>query len=666
MILKSIKFNDFRPFKGEQIIDFTSDDNNKTVIVVLAQNTCGKTTLVLSFLWCFYGVSKFDRPDDILNNRVLNEMSIGSLQTASVEVNFEHEGTCYFVKRANTYKKAPNGQSILQNQDFIMTFVDENGETKPCGKTLSERKEVLNSIMPEELSGYFFFEGEKSNSITKKDVKKAVKELLGLEVYSNMMKHLHGETSNVSSNSVMGHYQKLINKDSDYKAQAVYDKLDKAKTALNEKKYELTTAEADLVNYEGKLEEIRKKLREAEPTKELQKERDRIETNIKREKNRLDEQYISFFKDFSLRSFNMFVTPLFLSAQKKFDDMDLSDKGIKGIDINAINELLNRQICLCGTHLTPGSVAYDNVAAYADVVPPREIGTYIRDMLDEFEERRQKSSEYVSLFTDEYKNILLSLRNIDALESESSECLEKLKKVEGINITQYEDDERLYKSRINQIQRSISSLNVDIGSLNSRIDLYEKEFNQYKSKSETAKRYELLYAYAEEIYEWVKRTYDKREADLKIELQNKISELFNSIYSGNRKAFIDDKFMLHLKDTNGKELALTGALETITYFSFVGALVQIANDEVEKRSENEEAEQFGEYYPLVLDAAFSHTDDYHTKSVARCLSDCSKQLIFAVMEKDWQYAKDGIESKVAKVYTIEKESEDYSVISLIS
>ena len=48
MIIKSIKFENFRPFYGIQKMDFTCEDD-KNVVVVLAQNACGKTTLILSF-----------------------------------------------------------------------------------------------------------------------------------------------------------------------------------------------------------------------------------------------------------------------------------------------------------------------------------------------------------------------------------------------------------------------------------------------------------------------------------------------------------------------------------------------------------------------------------------------------------------------------------------
>ena len=70
----------------------------------------------------------------------------------------------------------------------------------------------------------------------------------------------------------------------------------------------------------------------------------------------------------------------------------------------------------------------------------------------------------------------------------------------------------------------------------------------------------------------------------------------------------------------------------------------------------------GEYYPLVLDAAFSHADETHTKSIARELSNSVRQLIFAVMPKDWTYAKEGLVGKISKIYELKKIDESEAQI----
>jgi AAA15 family ATPase/GTPase len=52
MLLKRVKYHNFRPFIGNQEITFTqeSGQNGQNVTVILGQNTFGKSTFVLSFI----------------------------------------------------------------------------------------------------------------------------------------------------------------------------------------------------------------------------------------------------------------------------------------------------------------------------------------------------------------------------------------------------------------------------------------------------------------------------------------------------------------------------------------------------------------------------------------------------------------------------------------
>ena len=77
MLLKSVKYHNFRSFIGEQQIEFAfpSNTHDENVTVILGDNTFGKSTIVLSFVWCLYGESRFNRPNDILNKKVEQRMN---------------------------------------------------------------------------------------------------------------------------------------------------------------------------------------------------------------------------------------------------------------------------------------------------------------------------------------------------------------------------------------------------------------------------------------------------------------------------------------------------------------------------------------------------------------------------------------------------------------
>ena len=182
----------------------------------------------------------------------------------------------------------------------------------------------------------------------------------------------------------------------------------------------------------------------------------------------------------------------------------------------------------------------------------------------------------------------------------------------------------------------------------------ENNFNMYRSKSDKAKEYQLYYKYAQAMYHWVNKQYSEKESQMRERLNQYVSELFDNIYSGKRDIYIDEKYNINIT-VNGEVVDDTGGLRVIQYFSYVGGLVKLAYEVMQERvDENGDEQELGEQYPLVLDAAFSHADPIHTQNIARELANATSQLIFAVMEKDWLYAKNGLSGKVGRMYELKK------------
>ena len=77
MLIKTLRMENFRQFRGTTKVDFSCDPN-KNVTIILGDNTFGKTTLLQAFNWCFYGKVNFDqRPDFLLNYELSEEMRNG-------------------------------------------------------------------------------------------------------------------------------------------------------------------------------------------------------------------------------------------------------------------------------------------------------------------------------------------------------------------------------------------------------------------------------------------------------------------------------------------------------------------------------------------------------------------------------------------------------------
>lgn len=658
MLLKSISYQDFRPFKGYQSIDLTPKEDNKdaTVTVIIGNNTFGKSTFVLSFIWCLYGESRFNKPNDILNKKVEKALLKDETATAWVEVVFEDGAKEYTMRRTQEFRKTEKGLKASESEATLV-YVDEQGQARKVGPLQHDVNQAIKSILPQDLSAFFFFEGEKDNEIRKKDLGKAVRTLLGLEAFDNMRSHLYGsQTQNTPySGSVMGYYLEKQKSESGDKAQVEWEKKQKAEKELQAAENRFNELNQEIAQYEGFIDEINAKLREAGPAKELQKRRDDIAREITLFERELDKKTKAFLLLFGKEGVPLFVTPLLTRAEEKLDKMNVADKGIKGIEAKAIRELLHRGVCLCGTDLNEGSLAYKNVEKYIDYVPPKSIGTLVRDVKETISIMRENNKEFVKSFEDAYREIQIIKTRLRNLESEDRSKLAEIAQIGEMDLGSAEEDLIRYKEYISGLREDRDVQVALKTSKESEIETATNNFNMYKSKTDRAKQYHLYYRYAEEIYKWVNKNYSKKDEELRVRLAANVSTLFDNMYSGKRTVTIDDKYNIHMT-VDGDDVDLTGGLRVIQYFAYVGGLVKLAYEIMgERQGTGEEAPAaLGEQYPLVLDAAFSHADDVHTHNIAKELSSATNQLIFALMEKDWLYAKSGLTGKVGRMYELIK------------
>lgn len=189
MLIKSLKMQNFRQFKGITAVDFSCDPE-QNVTIILGDNTFGKTTLLQAFNWCFYETVMFDNnPDFLLNLEVANGMNNGDTETVSVEICVIHNGVDYVISRSQTYSCANDKVTGMKKAQVKVSYKQEDGQMESVRAT--EVQKVIENILPYDLSTYFFFDTERVRSIsTRKDVADAVKGLLGLSIMDTAIKHI--------------------------------------------------------------------------------------------------------------------------------------------------------------------------------------------------------------------------------------------------------------------------------------------------------------------------------------------------------------------------------------------------------------------------------------------------------------------------------------------
>lgn len=648
MIIKQIKLTNFRQFMGEHVIEF-STDKEKNVSVILGSNTCGKTTIVGAFIWGLYGVNNLKEPKMLLNSVLAQKLTFGS-QDVSVEITLNHDNKDYIILRTQRFSKSATGDSVRGNTpELKVSYVVESGETIPVNP--AECQNVIESILPQALSDYFFFDGERIKSInTKANVKDAVRGLMGLDVYSAGMDHLNPN----SGSSVIGKFKKEIDTGKDQEATRRKYQIEEFKANLDG--YEKKTPQIldELQHWQTKKDEYDRIIRENEDVKAAQTKRAQLEREVADYEEEIKNSETRFINDINYNASKFFAIPLIKRGFEVLKSAKDEGEGIPNMHASSIEYILKRGKCICGCDLTKNQGAVECIQHEQSLLPPQHIGTEVRMFRKDMENALSTSAMYVDNIKSDYRTWLNSQQKLEY-------CKKDLKIISD-KIIGFEDVEKYERKRQEAVQQLARFEQAKVGNhdaivrLKALIEANEKEIDKLIVANEKNKKIQRYCDYAQAIYDWFKDFYDRQEKEVKDDLLASINENFSKMYHGSREITMNNDYKITPVLAGDKsELAKSEGLETVTNFSFIMGLVELARKKAMKIEDEELANQpITEPYPIVMDAPFSNTDIKHIENITARLPEVAEQVIIFVMDKDWNYAKKELEKHLGSKYIIEK------------
>ena len=385
MLIKKLILHNFRQYIGTQEIEF-SIDPDRNVTVLIGVNTSGKTTLIRAFEWILYNKNEFD--DKVLLNRnVADNMQMGETQAVRGTLILEHNGKEYEISRKQIY--TCTGSSVrpsISNANIM--YLQPDGQTKT--EIGSDFDSNIERILPKALSNYFFFGGERVGAIsTREDIEASVKGLMGLDVLYNAMAHLR---------IVINKLKKSMDFSGDQKAQDTQKKLDAAYSRQQECEAELATVEEQIEYYQAEKEKYAALLRSNEDTKNAQRRREQLDTVIAGLKNSVEKDKKELVSAFSRNSFAYFSLPLLKRAVEMLEKAEDKTESVPEMTAVAIDYILKRGICICGTCISEGSAAEKHLLIEKAKQPPESIGSLVRRY-------REQAMDYISSSDDYYDSI---------------------------------------------------------------------------------------------------------------------------------------------------------------------------------------------------------------------------------------------------------------------
>ena len=672
MIIKKVIMNDFFRYYGKQEID-CSINEKENVVVIIVENGRGKTTFLNAFNWLFY--NELIKPltlENVLNYRRKKEMKIGDTVQSYVSVVFTEAGKDYRIKRVIEFRKESQGETKLLYPKAKLEIyrVDKNGNEVSLDSNIAMEK----LIIPKDLRGFFFFDGEHISRLSKvdgkKEIKKAILNVLGITYLDRsisdlkvvkdkyMYKRKRFESDSVVEVGLIAKHTNLkrdIEKIED-KEKQIRENLDKANIEYNRLVKLISLSDVESVKA---IEKENKKLQS-----KLNTDKESLKIKEKKIKNHISNN----FKYYLLYDFTEYV-------EKILEEKKQEGKLPSTIKETFIDDLINRKECICGAEVCEGSKEYNALLELKTKAGSKELDDAyyeLKYLIRKIKEQKESFYEVLDDLNDERE----VLKNEIYLASEKLKInSEKLEKCGLIEIEEAQKSKSMIESQIDEYKKRLGVLEEELKGKNKELKECEKGLSIVKTNNNEINELNKKINIVDELLNLNDDFKDMFTDIVREELDKRIKDVYAKISNKSyRVPVLTKKFELkvmstlngeQIEDENQKEEILSTGEEQITSLSFIGALVAFAKD---TKDDSILSKLTGEDYPIVMDSPFGNLDEAHTSNVAANIGQLASQVIIVVSRKQWEgYVEKNIEKQVVRAYKMIdgdkiNESGEYTII----
>ena len=663
MLLESIKLENFRQFRNEYI-EFAQGSDGKNVTIIIGDNGTGKTTFAQAFFWCMYGETEFS-DKNMLNKLVAAEMKPGQESKVQVTLKLTHGNVSYTLMREQTYRKDYSNRIKGDNTVFDIAIKDANGNTSYVKKTLCEGE--VKSILPKELSRYFFFDGERIEKMSKDistgkkatDFAEAVKGLLGLNAMFSAIQHFNPRIKN----SVINSYESSYSAGSNTKIQEYTRTIEHCKEEIARIDARLEELENQIEQATSRKAEKVEEIKQYAEGEELQRQKEKLLQRIETAKASRSTVIKEISRSFNANMSSFFSASLILRSLNFLSSKDFAGKDIPFMHAKTIEYLLKQKVCICGTHLDEGSVPYNKVKELIDFLPPQSISTTISDFKKESKRRANSRQDLFSDVRD--KLAVISKQDEDLIElNDDLHAIEgKLSggdvrgKVRAINSEIQLCDQTIKKSQTERDQLLIKK-----GGFEKEAGRADTERRNLTLLDDKNKKIEIYKAYAERIYKELQAVYVSSEAEIRRKIETTINEIFKTIYEGGLSLTIDEKYHISVyADDYDGDVETSTAQSISVIFAFITGIIKMAREN--RNATDEDAKLLSsEPYPLVMDAPLSAFDKRRIKTVCESLPNTAEQVIIFIKDTDGELAEEYMGDKIGSRHHFDKKNEFETIL----
>lgn len=672
MYIKKIVIEDYRIYYGKNELNF-SKVKGKNVFIISGDNGFGKTTLLTSLVWCFYGklLGEVDEKfrEDIYEAGGYKKFATGNLnrlaksngsQSYRVTLSLADVSIPFLPCKELIISRTFN---IHEGEDIVEIYIDgaENELTKKVGPEIF----INDFILPKEIAKFFFFDAEKIVALAeintieeKRNLSKAYSEVLGFKKYEDLKNHLQELRIRFRRDSATEWDRKKFEK--------LHTDIERHKKLASEFTQQVSILEEEAISLKHNSEQYQEKLiREGtsmsvSQLNELKRAKNTLGEEIEVIKNKLKD--LLDLAPFAIAGNKLLevknqLTDEVEHTQNTIDPSLLKRKAaevkdrvinnIKGIELskkqkltlaNIVSEAIQHHFSAKGRNKKEFNVLLrfsdeeknDFDATYSNL--QNAFGIVFRQLI---KDNKVKRNAYFKI-----------LHQITNAETKESDLLVQEIRAKKDNID----------SRIEEIQKELQKLNLEIGSLQKEITIKQKLVSELgkkvslkevdRKKDKTAERLIL------KLSEFIKKLKQEKKSALEESLKRELNTL---MHKSNFISRVEVEVEEDIVDINlynkRKELIVKDTLSKGEQQLYATALLKVLVDESNIN------------FSVFIDSPLQKFDKTHSQNIISSFyPQISEQVVlFPLLEKELSEAEyNSLLPKINKVFAIRNIDEDRS------
>lgn len=629
MILRELQVTNFRQITGTYSVKFALP-GDRPVTLILGENGAGKTTLLSACLWCLYGRKDFENPEEIISHRAIELAASGEDVESRVRLVFEAGEKTYTIERAaRIRKRAGEPMDKLDAEELHVDVTDERGVTKPSG----DPRQEIGQLMPEALSGFFFFRGEDLEDLVAQagsdKLKDAVETFVDLLVLDRSIAHLADVIKNLEKN-----LQQVTAGD----AKRLTDEVKRVGAEIDTVEQEIAEAKSEKSKLNVLKQEVEDKLAAVEEVRPLLEERRSLDQELAHLDQRIADKRDELAEVVSDDGFLHLRSDVLQVGRRLAEEARQRGELPAKVKPQFVNDLIQLGKCICGQEIDPAMREnlehWRSTSALGDLEEAvTSLGSHLlhlRSRADRFKDAFQAKRLELAELTDQREQ---TQNRRSQVESEILGRDFGLEEVQQLQAAKRSADDELVNVR------------VTISRLQERAQVLEIEREELRARREKNLKAEEKGA---RISRQIQATSNVRRGMIKLRtgwvsivqeyLDQELRRKWEEMAQLPRKVEFDEEFRLTIKERGGdgewRASAPSSANRRALALSFVTALIKLA-DKARAPGKGERLLFTGGHYPLIMDAPFATMDSHFKQTVPVGLRKTVPQLVLVTNHDQW-------------------------------